>query len=44
MQARLRSLLEREHENQLTEAEVRELDEYARIEHLMVMIKAGSLP
>jgi hypothetical protein len=43
MQARLRSLLERERENQLTEAELRELDEYARIEHLMMMIKAGNL-
>lgn len=44
MQARLHSLLERQRENQLTEAELRELNEYARIEHLMVMIKAGNLP
>lgn len=36
-------LLERERENQLTEVEVCELDEYARIEHQMVMIKAGNL-
>lgn len=44
MQSRLRALLEREQTNQLTAAEKRELDEYARIEHLMVMIKAGNLP
>jgi hypothetical protein len=43
MQARLRVLLKRERESQLTEAELRELDEYARIEHLMAMIKTGSL-
>lgn len=44
MQARLRALLERSRDDGLTEAEQRELDEYARIEHLMVMIKAGTLP
>jgi hypothetical protein len=44
MQTRLRSLLERSRDGQLTEAEQRELDEYARIEHLMVMIKTGNLP
>jgi hypothetical protein len=40
----LRALLDRSRDGQLTEAEQRELDEYARIEHLMVMIKAGTLP
>ncbi len=44
MQERLRALLDRSHEGQLTAAEQRELDEYDRIEHLMVMIKAGTLP
>ncbi len=44
IQARLRALLDRSRDGQLTEAEQRELDEYARIEHLMVMIKAGTLP
>jgi hypothetical protein len=44
MQARLRTLLARSRDGQLTPTETRELDEYARIEHLMVMIKAGNLP
>lgn len=44
VQGRLRTLIERSRAGQLTETEVRELGEYARIEHLMVMIKAGSLP
>ncbi|WP_279606320.1 hypothetical protein [Aetokthonos hydrillicola] len=29
---------------ELTPPEQRELDEYERIEHLIVMLKAGSLP
>jgi hypothetical protein len=44
VQARLRTLLERSAEGHLSPAEVAELDEYERIEHVMVMIKAGSLP
>jgi hypothetical protein len=43
-QARLHSLLERSRDGQLTEAEGHELEEYERIEHLMVMIKAKYLP
>ncbi|MEI7643936.1 MAG: hypothetical protein WCJ55_06615 [Chloroflexales bacterium] len=44
VQARLRTLLERSAQGHLSATEVDELDEYERIEHLMVMIKAGSLP
>ena len=44
MQERLRTLLARNSDGELTPAERIELDEYERIEHLMVMIKAGSLP
>lgn len=44
MQDRLRSLLARNHEGSLTPAERQELDEYERIEHLMVMLKLGNLP
>lgn len=44
MAARLRTLLEREAAGELTPAERAELDEYERIEHLIVMIKAGNLP
>lgn len=44
VQARLRTLLERSAQGSLSPAEVAELDEYERIEHLMVMIKAGNLP
>lgn len=43
MAARLRTLLAREAEGELTPAEKAELDEYERLEHLMVMIKSGSL-
>jgi hypothetical protein len=39
VQERLRLLLARRHEGQLTELEARELDEFAHIEHLMVMIR-----
>jgi hypothetical protein len=44
MQQRLRTLLERDQAGQLTTAEAGELDEFARIEHLMVMVKAGNVP
>jgi len=44
MTARLRTLLAREREGELTPAEQTELDEYERIEHLMVMIKTGHVP
>jgi hypothetical protein len=44
MQDRLRLLIERSHAGVLTATETRELDEYERIEHLMVLMKAGSLP
>jgi hypothetical protein len=44
MQARLEILLARSRAGQLTPAEVAELDEYERIEHLIVMLKAGNLP
>jgi hypothetical protein len=44
MQARLHTLLERDHAGDLTAPERAELDEYERIEHLMVMIKIGTLP
>jgi hypothetical protein len=44
MQMRLRELVEREHTGRLTGLEQAELDEYERIEHLMVLIKAGVLP
>ncbi len=43
LQARLRTLLERSAQGHLSATEVAELDEYERIEHLMVLIKAGSL-
>ncbi len=44
MQERLQLLLTRGKADILTLAEQAELDEYERIEHLMVLIKAGSLP
>ena len=43
MVGRLKTLLERESKGETTPAEKAELDEYERLEHLMVMIKAGSL-
>lgn len=42
MAERLRALIEREQAGDLTPAEKAELDEYERLEHLMVMIKAGA--
>ena len=43
-QRRLKTLLERDKAGELTPAEQAELDEFERIEHLMVMLKAGALP
>src|SRR5687768_8007466 len=43
MTDRLRTLLEREGGGEITPAEKAELDEYERLEHLMVMIKSGNL-
>ena len=42
MQQRLRILLTRSNAGELTPTELKELDEYERIEHLVVMIKAGN--
>lgn len=44
MQERLRTLLERSKASKLTPIEQRELDEYEQIKHLVIMLKAGSLP
>ena len=41
---RLQTLLARETAGELTREEQTELDEYERIEHVIVMIKAGNLP
>lgn len=43
MQERLRTLVTRSKAGELTPVELKELDEYEKIEHLMVMIKAGNL-
>lgn len=43
MQDRLRTLLTRSKAGELTPIESQELNEYERIEHLIVMIKAGNL-
>jgi hypothetical protein len=43
MTDRLRMLLERESRGEITSAEKAELDEYERLEHLMVLIKSGNL-
>ena len=44
MQARVNELLERDRAGQLTPAESAELDEYVRIDHLITMLKAETLP
>ena len=44
MQERMSILLIRNQAGELTAVEQAELDDYAQIEHLMIMIKAGSLP
>jgi hypothetical protein len=43
MAERLQTLIAREKAGDITPAENAELDEYERLEHLMVMIKSGSL-
>ena len=43
MQARLEELLEKSRADSLTEVETQELEEYKRIEHLIVMLKARAL-
>jgi 5-methylcytosine-specific restriction endonuclease McrA len=43
MANRLRTLLGRESEGEITMVETAELDGYERLEHLMVMIKSGNL-
>jgi hypothetical protein len=43
MAHRLRTLIGRESEGEITLVEKAELDEYERLEHLMVMIKSGNL-
>jgi hypothetical protein len=43
MQQRLQTLLARQDDGSLTPAERAELDEFERIEHLMVLVKAGAL-
>jgi hypothetical protein len=43
MADRLRVLLERESSGEIAPAERAELDEYEKLEHLMVMIKSGAL-
>lgn len=40
MADRLRTLLGRESEGEITQAETAELDEYERLGHLMVMVKS----
>lgn len=44
MQTRLQTLLVRSQAGDITLPEQQELDEYERIEHLIVMLKAGNLP
>ena len=44
MQTRLTTLLDRSRAGLLTPAEQAELDEFERIEHVLVLLKAGSLP
>ncbi|NES25078.1 MAG: hypothetical protein F6K41_40760, partial [Symploca sp. SIO3E6] len=43
MQERLRTLVKRSKAGELTPQEQRELDEYERIEHLIILLKTGSL-
>jgi hypothetical protein len=43
MTDRLRMLIERESKGDIKPTEKAELDEYERLEHLMVMIKSGNL-
>ncbi len=41
---RLSTLISRERSGVITETEREEIEEYERIEHLVIMLKAGSLP
>ncbi len=43
MQERLRLLLDRSKSGNLTPSEAAELDEYERIEHIIIMLKSGNL-
>jgi hypothetical protein len=43
MQARLQELVDKSRSGNVTLSEKQELDEYDRIEHLLVMLKAGNL-
>lgn len=43
MASRLHTLIERESRGEITPVEKAELDEYERLEHLMVIIKSGNL-
>jgi hypothetical protein len=43
MQTRLQTLLDRSRSGEISEAEESELDEFERIEHLVVLIKTGTL-
>ena len=43
MKGRLKTLVEGESSGKLTPAEKAELDEYERLEHLMILIKTGNL-
>jgi len=43
MQERLKTLLERDRTGKLTPSEQIELDEYERIEHIVIMLKTGNL-
>lgn len=43
MQARLTYLVDKEKNDALSQEEQQELDEYAQIEHLIVMFKSGAL-
>jgi hypothetical protein len=44
MEKRLKTLLTRSKTGEITPTEVKEIDEYEQIEHLIIMLKTGSLP
>ncbi|MGA1262958.1 MAG: hypothetical protein ACO331_03495 [Prochlorothrix sp.] len=44
MQERLRTLLDRNANTTLTPIEAQELESYERLEHLVILLKAGNLP
>lgn len=44
MSDRLQTLLNRAQAGELTALEIAEIDEYERIEHIIIMLKAGNLP